>query len=207
MGVANSAMRPRTKSSVPQKARRSACASCLVRCRLTMANLPPRRFVVRGRSLAGATVRLEPMTRTRSAFSACAKARATSSGGRLSPKLMIVSCRAPPQRAARHRRPVSCARPMLEPCTEKSRRYSRRQTEQYSMLPLPCSSDKLALGTPLLRCKPSTFWEMMWCTRPCRRSSASAMCVGVGSIVAMSTPRMRCASPFACKVHMPSGPR
>jgi hypothetical protein len=93
------------RSSALEKTRTSESWSSGVVWRLQIASLAP--FLQHGNSrisLAGDTVREDPGTRQRSARLAFWKARSRACAGSDSPKLTMLSCNIPPQRA--HLRPV-----------------------------------------------------------------------------------------------------
>mmetsp|Transcript_34100 Transcript_34100/g.101412 ORF Transcript_34100/g.101412 Transcript_34100/m.101412 type:complete len:259 (+) Transcript_34100:122-898(+) len=195
-------------SSAMQKSTRARTMACACRsrgvfCRFTMMNLPPALRVMSGSSLAGAICRLVPSTKLTAAWSAHSIASSSSSSGSLESQSSVLSCSGAPQPGCVHVRPVGL-KPTVS--TSKSRAYSRRHTWQRSAKQLPCSSARRCRGTPLRRCKLSTFWLHTFVSLPHWSSPTSAMCVKLGMAYSKRTFMGGTGSFFARRVQMPAGP-
>ena len=113
-------------------------------------------------------------------FSAPSKALSSGLSGRFSPKLMIESWSWPLHFGSSHILEVRWSETFLLSRVLKSLMYSRLHFLQCSKFVFPWSSASSLGLRLLLRCRPSTFWLTVRCTRPASCSFKMAMWVTEG---------------------------
>ena len=191
---------------------RSALASCLVDCKLTITSLPALWYFLccSGRLPAGTICRVEPRTTFKWARAERESERSRSSSGSSSSQSRTKSARRPRQWPRRLPFFLGRGQPVVETfCPTVSEALALttilRQAVQRSANMFPCSSASLRLGIPERMCRPSMFCVTRKSRKPAASSAVSARWVLVGR--ASSQDRLIDGfMPFFSRVHTPRGP-